>query len=60
MYNIKCCCMNLTALEKTEIYKEQVFEGKYILAPSLELTEGILVDLSKLKALVSIYFSLIE
>ena len=56
MYNTKCCCMNLTTFEKTEIYnfnKEQVFEGKYILAPSLELTEGILVDLSKLKACAS-------
>ena len=53
MYNTKCCCTNLTALEKTEIYEEQVFEGKYILAPSLELTEVILVDLSKLKACTS-------
>ena len=53
MYNTKCCCMNLTALEKTEIYKDQVFQGKYILVSSLELTAGILVDLSKLKACAS-------
>ena len=45
--------MKFTALEKTEIYKEQVFEGKYIFVPSLELTEDILVDLSKLKAYAS-------
>ena len=47
------CCMNFTALEKTEVYKEQVLEGKYILAPSLELTEGIFVDMYKLKACAS-------
>ena len=47
------CCMNRTALEKTKIYKEQVFEGKYIFAPSLELNEDILEDLSKLKACAS-------
>ena len=58
--------MNFKAIEKTEVYKEQVFEDKYILAPSLELTQGILVDLSKMKACASMtqlrwqYFSLIE
>ena len=61
--------MNFTALEKTEDYKDQKFEGKYILAPSLELTKSILVDLSKWKACASMtllqwlkwqYFSLIE
>ena len=47
------CCMNFTALEKTEIYYEQVFEGKYIFVPSLELTEDIHVNLCKLKAYAS-------
>ena len=53
MYSTKCCCMNFTDLEKTEVYKVQVVKDKYILAPSLEITEGILVDLSKLKACAS-------
>ena len=45
--------MNFRVLETTEVYKDKVFEGKYILAPSSELTQGILVDLSMMKACAS-------